>query len=234
MSLTKRDTSAQVDILAADSAFCHLAWKELSGIVGRLAPLVEDRMSESKARDGIQMRDGTMKACSRWGVFCVDGMTRWLFVRNIPKMPNGGPDGFAAVGGMVYPVENRDIVKIERADVRILRLSHWTSGVFTPPIHLPSTSPARLPMSRASWKARSSRPLRALAGVRPSAALLDVNLFDGKSYRVAEALAQLQVPYAFVSSYGPDHPETLQPVACLQKPASREALIALALRLVRV
>lgn len=72
-----------------------------------------------------------------------------------------------------------------------------------------------------------------MAGVRPSAAMLDVNVLDEKSYRVAEALAQLQVPYAFVSSYGPDHPETLKPVACLQKPALGEALIALALRLVR-
>lgn len=68
----------------------------------------------------------------------------------------------------------------------------------------------------------------------PDFALLDVGLAKEKSFDVAERLAKLNIPFAFVTGYGADRVDT--PFADrlrLPKPCSSEALLALLRRFAR-
>lgn len=77
--------------------------------------------------------------------------------------------------------------------------------------------------------ASAGAALAAIHQSTPSAAILDVNLADGLSYPVAEALENAGVPYAFVSGSDPRMvPKSLRPFAFLQKPVSIAAIRALA------
>jgi CheY-like chemotaxis protein len=63
----------------------------------------------------------------------------------------------------------------------------------------------------------------------PDFALLDVGLIREKSFAIAERLAALNIPFAFVTGYGPDvHlPPAFANTPRLLKPFSTEALQAL-------
>ncbi|MBV9559927.1 MAG: response regulator [Bradyrhizobium sp.] len=61
----------------------------------------------------------------------------------------------------------------------------------------------------------------------PDFALLDVGLVRGHSFAVAERLAALEIPFAFVTGYGADRvPAAFADRPRLPKPCSREALLA--------
>ena len=63
----------------------------------------------------------------------------------------------------------------------------------------------------------------------PDFALLDVSLIREKSFAVAERLAALQIPFAFVTGYGVDArlPPAFTTTPRLAKPYSTEALLNL-------
>jgi CheY-like chemotaxis protein len=63
----------------------------------------------------------------------------------------------------------------------------------------------------------------------PDCALLDVSLIREKSFAVAERLDALNIPFAFVTGYGPDArlPAAFADTPRLPKPYSTEALLAL-------
>jgi len=65
----------------------------------------------------------------------------------------------------------------------------------------------------------------------PDFALLDVGLIREKSFAVAERLAGLKIPFAFVTGYGEDKiPVTFAEIPMLPKPYSPEALQTLLCR----
>jgi DNA-binding LytR/AlgR family response regulator len=68
-----------------------------------------------------------------------------------------------------------------------------------------------------------------IAGRAPDFALLDVGLIREKSFAIAERLAALNIPFAFVTGYGPDVrlPAAFANTPRLLKPFSAEALEAL-------
>lgn len=59
-----------------------------------------------------------------------------------------------------------------------------------------------------------------------SAAILDVTLADGPVYPLAEALAECQIPFVFVTGYGNDHlPVEWRDRPILEKPTDPDILI---------
>jgi CheY-like chemotaxis protein len=61
----------------------------------------------------------------------------------------------------------------------------------------------------------------------PDFVLLDVGLVRGHSFAVAERLAALKIPFAFVTGYGADRvPAPFADRPRLPKPCSRDALLA--------
>lgn len=80
--------------------------------------------------------------------------------------------------------------------------------------------------------ANVAKALELIANRPPDFALLDVGLIREKSFAVAERLAALRIPFAFVTGYGTDAP---LPAAFagkprLAKPYSTESLQALLLK----
>ena len=68
----------------------------------------------------------------------------------------------------------------------------------------------------------------------PEFALLDVGLAREKSFAVAEKLAALKIPFAFVTGYGADKvPPEFADRPRLPKPCSREALLIVLQRFAR-
>jgi DNA-binding NtrC family response regulator len=68
----------------------------------------------------------------------------------------------------------------------------------------------------------------------PEFALLDVGLAREKSFAVAEKLAALEIPFAFVTGYGADKvPPEFVDRPRLPKPCSREALLIVLQRFAR-
>ena len=71
-----------------------------------------------------------------------------------------------------------------------------------------------------------------IAADRPSCALLDINLGAGPSFDVADRLADLSIPFAFVTGY--DHstvPSRMSHVEQVQKPLGRDVAPELVRRL---
>jgi CheY-like chemotaxis protein len=57
-------------------------------------------------------------------------------------------------------------------------------------------------------------------------ALLDIDVIGGKSFGVATALVERQIPFAFVSASCPaDIPQSLQQVALIPKPFEEKAIL---------
>ena len=73
-----------------------------------------------------------------------------------------------------------------------------------------------------------ARALRAIGDRAPDFALLDVELVREKSFAIAERLAVLRIPFAFVTGYGAEVriPPEFVGRPRLQKPCSTEALEA--------
>ena len=68
----------------------------------------------------------------------------------------------------------------------------------------------------------------------PEFALLDVGLAREKSFAVAEKLAALKIPFAFVTGYGAERvPPDFADYARLPKPCSRDALLVVLQRFAR-
>ncbi len=76
--------------------------------------------------------------------------------------------------------------------------------------------------------ANVARALELIADRAPDFALLDVGLFNEKTFAVAERLDLLQIPYVFVTGYGAEVrlPAAIAGKPRLTKPCSREALEA--------
>jgi CheY-like chemotaxis protein len=74
-----------------------------------------------------------------------------------------------------------------------------------------------------------ARAMAVIAARAPDFALLDVGLIREKSFAIAERLAASNIPFAFVTGYGPDvHlPPAFANTPRLLKPFSAEALEAL-------
>jgi CheY-like chemotaxis protein len=74
--------------------------------------------------------------------------------------------------------------------------------------------------------------LQMIADQAPDFALLDVRLVREKSFAIAERLAELKIPFVFVTGYGADAklPAALAGKPRLPKPYSSDALKALLLR----
>ncbi|HYI26876.1 MAG TPA: response regulator [Bradyrhizobium sp.] len=74
--------------------------------------------------------------------------------------------------------------------------------------------------------------LQMIADQAPDFALLDVGLVREKSFAIAERLAELKIPFVFVTGYGADAklPAALAGKPRLPKPYSSDALKALLLR----
>ena len=69
--------------------------------------------------------------------------------------------------------------------------------------------------------------LTLLKGDRADAAIVDINLGNGPSFEVADALRSIGVPFLFLTGYDAETvPDRLRDVLCVQKPAN----IALLLR----
>jgi CheY-like chemotaxis protein len=77
--------------------------------------------------------------------------------------------------------------------------------------------------------ANVAKAMAIIAGRAPDFALLDVGLIREKSFAIAERLAALNIPFAFVTGYGPDVrlPAAFANTPRLLKPFSAEALEAL-------
>jgi CheY-like chemotaxis protein len=77
--------------------------------------------------------------------------------------------------------------------------------------------------------ANVAKAMAIIAGRAPDFALLDVGLIREKSFAIAERLAALNIPFAFVTGYGPDvHlPAAFANTPRLLKPFSAQALEAL-------
>jgi CheY-like chemotaxis protein len=75
--------------------------------------------------------------------------------------------------------------------------------------------------------ARQAGALSLLERERPDAALLDLNLAGESSTRVAEALAELGVPFIVVSGYGEQtaREPSVADAPRLEKPVSAQALV---------
>lgn len=73
-----------------------------------------------------------------------------------------------------------------------------------------------------------ARALQAIAERAPDFALLDVELVREKSFAIAERLAALKIPFAFVTGYGAETrvPPEFAARPRLQKPCSTDALEA--------
>ncbi|GGK34766.1 response regulator [Salinarimonas ramus] len=72
----------------------------------------------------------------------------------------------------------------------------------------------------------STEAARAMLAAPVDFALLDVDLTDGKSYAVAQALAARGVPYAFVSATRPSElPEDLRDATFVAKPYREDAIL---------
>lgn len=71
-----------------------------------------------------------------------------------------------------------------------------------------------------------AQALEAIAARAPDFALLDVELIHEKSFAIAERLAALQIPFAFVTGYGAETSIPAQFAARprLQKPCASDAL----------
>ena len=76
------------------------------------------------------------------------------------------------------------------------------------------------------------KALEMIADQAPDFALLDVGLVREKSFAIAERLAELKIPFVFVTGYGADVrlPAALADKPRLPKPYSSDALKALLLR----
>ncbi|MDP1866833.1 MAG: response regulator [Bradyrhizobium sp.] len=76
------------------------------------------------------------------------------------------------------------------------------------------------------------KALEMIADQAPDFALLDVGLVREKSFAIAERLAELKIPFIFVTGYGADVrlPGALADKPRLPKPYSSDALKALLLR----
>jgi CheY-like chemotaxis protein len=76
------------------------------------------------------------------------------------------------------------------------------------------------------------KALQMIADQAPDFALLDVGLVREKSFAIAERLAELKIPFVFVTGYGADAklPAALAGKPRLPKPYSSDALKALLLR----
>jgi DNA-binding NtrC family response regulator len=74
--------------------------------------------------------------------------------------------------------------------------------------------------------------MRAIAACVPAFALLDVRLGGGDSFAVADRLAELNVPFAFVTGYrdASMFPARFSQRPTVTKPYSREALLDLLVR----
>ena len=81
---------------------------------------------------------------------------------------------------------------------------------------------------RQVWIARSANEAQAvLAQDRPHAAILDVNLGGHSGFQLAQALADMQIPFAFATGYGRHGlPEQWAARPMLQKPFKLETLQA--------
>jgi CheY-like chemotaxis protein len=72
-----------------------------------------------------------------------------------------------------------------------------------------------------------ARALTMIGERAPDFALLDVGLIQEKSFEVAERLAALKIPFAFVTGYGSDRVDSaFAEWPRLPKPCSSEALLA--------
>jgi two-component system, response regulator PdtaR len=71
------------------------------------------------------------------------------------------------------------------------------------------------------------RALRLLSGVRPDAAVLDVNLQGERVTPVAEALQKQDVPFVLVTGYGIErlHDEALRSAEHVRKPVDEPRLV---------
>ena len=80
--------------------------------------------------------------------------------------------------------------------------------------------------------ARVAQALEMIAERAPGFALLDVGLFNEKSFAIAERLDALKIPFAFVTGYGPmvAFPAAFADRPILAKPYSADALKALLTR----
>ena len=75
--------------------------------------------------------------------------------------------------------------------------------------------------------------LRAVDAALPDAALVDLNLGDGRDLTLPAKLRERNVPFVFVTGYGASSiPEAFTDVPRLEKPASAEQAVQLLSRLV--
>jgi CheY-like chemotaxis protein len=90
----------------------------------------------------------------------------------------------------------------------------------------------KLGVKRARAASNVARALDLIAERVPDLALLDVGMRDGNSFAVAERLAMLKIPFAFVTGYGsPALPKAFADRPRLPKPCSTEELLRVLQRL---
>jgi len=78
---------------------------------------------------------------------------------------------------------------------------------------------------------RATLALAALAGGDLDAAVVDINLGEGPSFAVAEALKRAGVPFVFVTGYDEAQiPEALSDIETIQKPADTRKISEALLR----
>ena len=87
-------------------------------------------------------------------------------------------------------------------------------------------------VKRVRTAARVAQAFEMIAERAPDFALLDVGLFNEKSFAIAERLDALKIPFAFVTGYGPmvAFPAAFADRPILAKPYSADALKALLTR----
>lgn len=82
---------------------------------------------------------------------------------------------------------------------------------------------------------RASLALAALAGGDLDAAVVDINLGEGASFAVADALKKAGVPFVFVTGYDqPLIPERLADIETIQKPADMQTIARALIRALRI
>jgi CheY-like chemotaxis protein len=115
------------------------------------------------------------------------------------------PDGSAEIPADVLIVEDDPIIAIDFED-RLLGFG----------------------VARVRTVGSVAQALQAINARAPDFALLDVELIREKSFAIAERLAALKIPFAFVTGYGAETsiPEQFAARPRLQKPCSSDALEA--------
>jgi CheY-like chemotaxis protein len=89
----------------------------------------------------------------------------------------------------------------------------------------------RLGVKSVRSAANAALALQLIADREPSLALLDVGLFEEKSFAVAERLSSLGIPFVFVTGYAAGKvPDAYADRLRLTKPCSTETLQAVLLR----